>query len=281
MLEDGARRLARDSTTIVSDSMSDMEFVKLHIDEGIAIITLDNPPVNVLGPKVLEELGKAVDQITKDVSARGVVITAAGINAFCAGADVKAFAAMGPEKVPEMIKLGHSTFNKIEHIDRPVIAAINGLALGGGCELTLACDIRVSSDRARFSQPEVTLGLIPGWGGTQRLSRLIGPAKAKEMIYTGQMVSAQEAFRIGLVNKVVPDGEELRASMDILRVIIAKASPLAVKIAKRAINQGMQKSLSEGLEIEIRAIQEIATSEDLKEGIQAFMQKRPAKFEGK
>ena len=281
MQEDEARRLARDSTTIVSDSMSDTEFVKLRIDEGIAIITLDNPPVNVLSPKVLEELGEAVDQIAKDVSAKGVVITAAGTNAFCAGADVKAFAAMGPEKVPEMIKLGHSTFNKIEHIDRPVIAAINGLALGGGCELTLACDIRVSSDRARFSQPEVTLGLIPGWGGTQRLSRLIGPAKAKEMIYTGQMVSAQEAFRIGLVNKVVPDGEELRASMDILRVIIAKASPLAVKIAKRAINQGMQKSLSEGLEIEIRAIQEIATSEDLKEGIQAFMQKRPAKFEGK
>ena len=280
MQGDGARRLARDSTTI-SDSMSDMEFVKLRIDEGIAIITLDNPPVNVLSPKVLEELGEAVDQIAKDVSAKGVVITAAGTNAFCAGADVKAFAAMGPEKVPEMIKLGHSTFNKIEHIDRPVIAAINGLALGGGCELTLACDIRVSSDRARFSQPEVTLGLIPGWGGTQRLSRLVGTAKAKEMIYTGQMVSAQEAFRIGLVNKVVPDGEELRASMDILRVIIAKASPLAVKIAKRAINQGMQKSLSEGLEIEIRAIQEIATSEDLKEGIQAFMQKRPAKFEGK
>ena len=280
MQGDGARRLARDSTTI-SDSMSDMEFVKLRIDEGIAVITLDNPPVNVLSPKVLEELGKAIDQIAKDVSARGVVITATGTNAFCAGADVKAFASMGSEKVPEMIKLGHNIFNKIEHLDSPVIAAINGLALGGGCELTLACDIRVSSDRARFSQPEVTLGLIPGWGGTQRLSRLVGTAKAKEMIYTGQMVSAQEAFRIGLVNKVVPDGEELRASMDILRVIIAKASPLAVKIAKRAINQGMQKSLSEGLEIEIRAIQEIATSEDLKEGIQAFMQKRPAKFEGK
>ena len=281
MQEDGVKRLVKGSTTIVSDSMSDMEFIKLRIDEGIAVITLDNPPVNVLSPKVLEELGKAVDQIAKDVAARGVVITATGTNAFCAGADVKAFVSMGPEKVPEMIKLGHSTFNRIEQLDRPVVAAINGLALGGGCELTLACDIRVSSDRARFSQPEVTLGLIPGWGGTQRLSRLIGPAKAKEMIYTGQMITAQEAFRVGLVNRVVPDGEELRASMDILRVIIAKASPLAVKIAKRTINQGMQKSLSEGLDIEIKAIQEIASSEDLKEGIQAFIQKRPARFEGK
>ena len=281
MQEHGVKRLVKGSTTIVSDSMSDMEFIKLRIDEGIAVITLDNPPVNVLSPKVLEELGKAVDQIAKDVAARGVVITATGTNAFCAGADVKAFVSMGPEKVPEMIKLGHSTFNRIEQLDRPVVAAINGLALGGGCELTLACDIRVSSDRARFSQPEVTLGLIPGWGGTQRLSRLIGPAKAKEMIYTGQMITAQEAFRVGLVNRVVPDGEELRASMDILRVIIAKASPLAVKIAKRTINQGMQKSLSEGLDIEIKAIQEIASSEDLKEGIQAFIQKRPARFEGK
>jgi len=261
--------------------MSDMEFIKFRIEDGIAIITLDNPPVNVLGPKVLEELGKAIDQIAKDASARGVVITATGTNAFCAGADIKSLASMGPEKFPEMIKLGHNTFNKIERIDRPVIAAINGLALGGGCELTLACDMRVSSDRARFSQPEVTLGLIPGWGGTQRLSRLVGPAKAKEMIFTGQMINAQEALRIGLVNKVVPDGEELRTAMDILRVMIAKASPLAVKVAKKTINQGMQKPLSEGLEIEIRAVEEIAPSEDLKEGIQAFIQKRPAKFQGK
>src|SRR3989304_1133247 len=132
MQEDGVRRLARDSTTI-SDSMSDMEFVKLHIDEGIAVITLDNPPVNVLSPRVLEELGEAIGEITKDASARGVVITATGTNAFCAGADVKAFASMGPEKVPEMIKLGHNIINKIEHLDSPVIAAINGLALGGGC----------------------------------------------------------------------------------------------------------------------------------------------------
>ena len=262
--------------------MSSMEFVKIRIEEGIAVITLDIPPVNVLNLKVLEELEKTIDQIAADSSVKGVVITAAGANAFCAGADVKTFASLGPEKVPDMIRLGHRIFNKIENLDRPVVAAINGLALGGGCELALACDIRVSSDRARFSQPEVTLGLIPGWGGTQRLSRLVGPAKAKEMIYTGQMVTAQEANRIGLVNKVVPDGEELRAAMDILRVIIAKASPFAVKIAKRVINQGMQsKSLSEGLEIEIRGVEEIAASEDLKEGIQAFLQKRPAKFQGK
>ena len=261
--------------------MNGMEFIKLRFDNGIAIITLDNPPVNVLGPKVLEELGKAIDQITNEASARGVVITATGANAFCAGADVKSFALMGSEKVPEIIKLGHKIFNRIEELDLPVIAAINGLALGGGCELTLACDMRVSSDRARFSQPEVTLGLIPGWGGTQRLSRLVGPAKAKEMIFTGQMINAQEALRIGLANKVVPDGEELKTATDILRIIIAKASPLAVKVAKKTINQGIQKPLSEGLEIEIKAVEELSSSEDLKEGIQAFIQKRPARFQGK
>jgi enoyl-CoA hydratase/carnithine racemase len=271
----------KDRKRVLRIQVIEMEFVKLRIDEGIAVMTIDNPPVNVLSPKVLEELDQAVDEISSDPTARGVVITAAGTNAFCAGADVKTFASIGPQKVPEMIKLGHIIFNKIEQFDRPVIAAINGLALGGGCELALVCDIRVSSDRARFSQPEVTLGLIPGWGGTQRLSRLIGPAKAKEMIFTGQMVTAQKAFRIGLVNKVVPDGEELRAAMDILRIMIAKASPLAVRTAKRAINQGMQKPLAEALEIEIKAIQEIASSEDLKEGIEAFIQKRPAGFQGK
>ena len=262
--------------------MSATEFVRLRVEEGIAVITLDNPPVNVLSPKVLEELETNVDKVAADSSVKGVVITAAGINAFCAGADVKTFALLGPERVPEMIRLGHKIFSKIENLDRPVIAAINGLALGGGCEMTLVCDIRVSSDRARFSQPEVTLGLIPGWGGTQRLARLVGPAKAKEMIFTGQMVTAQEALRIGLVNKVVPDGEELRAAMDILRVIIAKASPLAVKIAKRVINQGIQsKSLSEAMEMEIKGVEELAASEDLKEGVQAFVQKRPARFQGK
>lgn len=258
------------------------EFVRLRIEEGIAVITLDNPPVNVLSPKVLEDLEANVDKVVADSSVKGVVLTAAGTNAFSAGADVKTFASLGPERVPEMIRLGHKIFGRIENLDRPVIAAINGLALGGGCEMTLACDIRVSSDRARFSQPEVTLGLIPGWGGTQRLARLVGPARAKEMIFTGQMITAQEALRIGLVNKVVPDGEELRAAMDILRIIIAKASPLAVKIAKKVINQGMQsKSLSEAIEMEIKGVEELASSEDLKEGIQAFVQKRPAKFQGR
>ena len=262
--------------------MSVTEFVKLRIEEGIAVITLDNPPVNVLNPRVLDELEANVDKVAVDSSVKGVVLTAAGANAFCAGADVKIFAFLGPEKIPEIIRLGHKIFSKIESLDRPVIAAINGLALGGGCELTLVCDIRVSSDRARFSQPEVTLGLIPAWGGTQRLARLVGPAKAKEMIFTGQMITAQEALRIGLVNKVVPDGEELRAAMDILRVIIAKASPLAVTIAKRVINQGTQsKSLSEAMEIEIKGVEELVASEDLREGVQAFVQKRPARFQGK
>ena len=258
------------------------EFVKTKKDESAFVITLDNPPVNALNLQMLGEISSAVKLGNEDPGARGIVITGAGNNAFCAGADLKMMQSFNPEDATKIVETGHRTFFDIQDSQKPILAAINGLALGGGNELAMACDIRFASDRARFGQPEVTLGLIPAWGGTQRMSRLVGEGKAKELIFSGQIINAQEALRIGLVNKIVPDGEELRAATDYLRMLAAKTSPLAVSNAKRAINEGLQTpSLKEAVGFEVKEMQEIAKSDDLKEGVLAFLEKRPPKFTGK
>jgi enoyl-CoA hydratase len=258
------------------------EFVKTKKDDTAFIVTLDNPPVNALNLKMLDEIAAAVRQGSEDPEVRGIVITGSGNNAFCAGADLKMMQSLNPAQAVSMVSAGHRTFTGIEESPKPVIAAVNGLALGGGNELAMSCDLRFVSDRARFGQPEVALGLIPAWGGTQRLSRMVGKGKSKELIFSGQIINAQEALRIGLVNKIVPDGEELRAATDYIRMLSAKVSPLALTQAKIAINKGLQKaSLEEGLQYEILAIQVLAQSQDLKEGVQAFLEKRPPKFTGK
>ena len=258
------------------------ELVRLKKEENALLVTLDNPPVNALNLQMLDALQDAVRKGSADSDIAGLVITGAGNNAFCAGADLKMMQNFEPKDAIGFVSAGHKAFSAIEDSPKPVIAAINGLALGGGNELAMSCDLRFSSDRARFGQTEVNLGLIPAWGGTQRMSRLIGKAKSKELIFSGQIINAQEAFRIGLVNKVVPDGEEVRAASDYLRMIKAKCSPLAVSQAKKAINMGLQKSsLQEGFEYEIEAIKVLATSEDLKEGVLAFLEKRPPKFTGR
>jgi len=257
------------------------EFVKTRKEESALVISLDNPPVNALNFKVLDELGQALKSGNEDHSIIGIVITGAGSNAFCAGADLKMIQGLKPEDAEKMVSIGHKAFSEVEDSPKPVIAAINGLALGGGNELAMSCDLRFASDRARFGQPEVTLGLIPAWGGTQRMSRLIGKSKAKELIFSGQIIPAQEALRIGLVNKIVPDGEELRAATDYVRMLAAKTSPLAVQQAKLAINRGLQEPLlEEALKYETEAIRIIARSQDLREGMEAFMMKRPPKFTG-
>jgi enoyl-CoA hydratase/carnithine racemase len=258
------------------------EFVKTKKDESVFIVTLDNPPVNALNLKMLDELSAAVKQGNEDPEVRGIVISGSGNNAFCAGADLKMMKSLEPEEAVNIISTGHRTFMAIEESSKPVIAAVNGLALGGGNELAMSCDLRFVSDRARFGQPEVTLGLIPAWGGTQRLTRMVGKGKSKELIFSGQIINAQEALRIGLVNKIVPDGEELRAASDYIRMLSAKVSPLALAQAKIAIDKGSQKaSLEEGLEYEVEAIRVLAQSQDLREGVQAFLEKRPPKFTGK
>ena len=257
------------------------EFLKAKKDESAFIITIDNPPVNVLNLKLLEEIPLALKQANDDPDVRGIVITGAGTNAFCAGADLRMMQSFNPEDAVKIVETGQRTFFSVENSPKPVIAAVNGLALGGGNELAMSCDMRYVSDRARFGQPEVKLGLIPAWGGTQRMSRLVGTGKAKELIFSGQMINAQEALRIGLVNKIVPDGEELRASTDFIRMLAANVSPLALSQAKIAINEGIQKeSLEDAVNYEVKAVKILAASNDLKEGVRAFLEHRPPKFTG-
>jgi enoyl-CoA hydratase len=258
------------------------EFVKVKIDNKTAIVTLDHPPVNALNPAVLKEIKTEFDALSANDEVRAIVLTGAGNHAFCAGADLKEFAGIDPGSAKTIVELGHAAMNAVEDCRKPVIAAVNNLALGGGCELAMAADIRISSDRARYGQPEVWIGLIPAWGGSTRLPKLVGPAKAKELIYTGQMINAQEAQRIGLVNKIVPDGEEVRAAIDIARMIIHKAAPLAVYEAKAAVNKTLRAaSREQALAAEVDAAGRLASTEDLVEGVTAFIEKRSPEFKAK
>jgi enoyl-CoA hydratase len=258
------------------------QLVRVKKEHRVALITLDHPPVNALSPALLKDLRSTLDALESDNDAQVIVLTGSGSYAFSAGADVKELMGLGPQSAEELVRLGHETFGRIATYPKPVIGAINNLTLGGGMELALACDLRISSDRARFGQPEVWLGLIPAWGGSTRLARLVGPAKAKELILTGQMINAQEAYRIGLVNKIVPDGEEARAAIDLARMIITKGAPLAVREAKKVINEGLEKStVAESLQVEAQAILRLAKTEDLAEGITAFVEKRQPQFKGK
>ncbi|MBA7596512.1 Short-chain-enoyl-CoA hydratase [subsurface metagenome] len=256
------------------------EFVNYTVEDKVATIVIDRPPVNALDSKTMEELDEVLDELEKDPNVAAIVITGGGKYAFIAGADVKEMPKLTPELAEEMSAKGQAILTKMEKMGKPVIAAINGLALGGGLELAMATDIRIISDRARVGQPEINLGLFPGWGGTQRLPRIVGLAKAKEMIFTGDMISAQEAMRIGLVNKVVPDGEELKVARDIAKKIISKA-PIAVAKSKNAMEEGIQVSLEEGLKKESKLFGEICGTEDMKEGVAAFIEKRQPKFKGK
>ena len=261
--------------------MADFQHIKTKVEDNVATLTLASPPVNALSPAVLKEIDAALDSF-KAAKVRAVIVTGSGANAFCAGADVKAMRDFenSPEKAVEFLNLGNQIFNKIESFPAPVIAAINNLTLGGGMELILSCDIRISSDRARFGLPEVTLGLLPAWGGTARLPRVVGVGNAKEIIYTGQLINAQNAAKIGLLNKVVPDGDEVRAALDIAKRIASKASPVAVRNAKVAINEGVNQDIDTALAASEKVIGEVMTSADLREGIKAFVEKRPPAFKG-
>lgn len=260
-----------------------MTFQNLLLDKtgAIATITINRPKVlNALDSLTLQELQAAAEELAADASILAVIITGAGEKAFVAGADISALATMKGQEALHFADFGHRVFNLIEAMPKPVIAAVNGFALGGGCELALACDFIYASENAKLGLPEVTLGVIPGFGGTQRLTRRVGPGLARELIFTGNLIPAARAKEIGLVNEVLP-AAELMAKVRAIAQTIATRSPVAVQQAKRAIRLGADVSLEVANELERQTFAALFSSEDVREGTRAFLEKRPAKFTGK
>ncbi|HEY74991.1 MAG TPA: hypothetical protein G4O00_02270 [Thermoflexia bacterium] len=266
--------------------MAEWQYVRTQVEDRIAVLTIDHPPVNSFNKQVVTELDEAIDQLLADDEVKAIVITGGGTNAFVAGADIPEIKELldnpgeGYAAAREFLERGQRVFLKIERATKPVIAAINGFCLGGGLELAMACHMRICSDRARLGQPEINLGLIPGWGGTQRLARLTNKGKAIELILTGDMITAQEAYRIGLVNKVVPAGAVLKEARDLARKIVSK-SKFPIAAALRAITDGLETTIEEGLKIEADQFVGLASTEDIREGVTAFLEKRQPKFQDK
>jgi enoyl-CoA hydratase len=247
-------------------------------DENIGIVTLNRPhALNALNNQLVGELADALEAFDRDESIRCIVITGAGEKAFAAGADIKEMSNKSPI---DMMLGGFGAWRRIKHIHKPLIAAVGGYALGGGCELALHCDMIVASENARFGQPEILLGVMPGAGGTQRLARTLGKFRTMEMVLTGAQISAQEMAAHGLVNRVVPKGEHLAEALKLAKSVAAQA-PIAVRLAKEAVNAAFETSLEEGLEIERKNFFMLFATEDMREGMQAFIEKRPANFKGK
>jgi enoyl-CoA hydratase len=247
---------------------------------AIGFVTINRPEkLNALNHTVMTELFDCFQALQKDASVRVVILTGSGAKAFVAGADIGELAALDGAGGEATSQFGQQVFSLIEDLGKPVIAAINGFALGGGCELAMACTLRLAAETARLGQPEVKLGLIPGYGGSQRLPRLIGKCHALELILTGEPITAPEAYRLGLVNQVVPAAELLPAAEKLAQKIIANA-PLAVKFALEAVHHGMEMPLAEGQSLEAALFGLCCATTDMKEGTRAFLEKRPAKFSG-
>ncbi|MFO0664322.1 MAG: enoyl-CoA hydratase-related protein [Polyangiaceae bacterium] len=247
---------------------------------GICTLTLNRPDkLNALNAELIGALDQALDALAAKKDLRCVILTGAGEKAFAAGADIVAMSTMKPAEAKAFADLGHRVGAKLEGLHAPVIAAVNGFALGGGCELALACDFIYASDRAKFGQPEVNLGVIPGFGGTQRLTRRVGPARARELCYTGDIIAADEALRIGLANKVFPGAELLDKAKEAAQKI-AEKGPLAIAQCKRVIERGADLPLASANELEAQAFSALFGSSDQKEGMAAFVAKRKAEFTG-
>jgi enoyl-CoA hydratase/carnithine racemase len=257
------------------------ENILLEKKNAIAYVTVNRPKVlNALSLATMEELGTAFLDIRTDSSIRVAILTGAGEKAFVAGADIGELAKQEPVSGKEFAHRGQAVLDLIENLGKPVLACVNGFALGGGCELALACTMRLASENAKLGQPEVKLGILPGYGGTQRLPRLVGKGLAMQMILAGEMITAQEAYRIGLVNEVTTAAELIPRAEAIAAKIIANA-PLAVQYAMDAVNKGMEMTLVEGLYLEATLFGVCCATEDKKEGTAAFLEKRPPKFKGK
>ena len=259
---------------------SSVQNIRIEQEGMMAIVTMARPKaMNALNDQTLDELSAAISAFAADPEIRGVIITGEG-KAFVAGADISQMCGYGPEEGRAYAAKAQGVFNRIEGLEKPVIAAVNGYALGGGCELSMSCDIRIASEKAVFGQPEVNLGLIPCFGGTQRLSRLVGTGLAKELIFTARNVKPEEAKAIGLVNKVVPAEDLMYEAKAMLTTILGKA-PIAVRYAKVAITRGVNLDLMNALELENDLSALAFASDDAKEGTTAFLEKRPANFQNR
>src|SRR5437868_3010857 len=248
---------------------------------AIAFVRLNRPKVlNALNQQTWKELRTVFEDARDDPEIRGVILTGAGDKAFIAGADIGELAHVTAVEAKASSAYGQAVLDLIENLGKPVIAAVNGFALGGGCETAMACTIRVASEQAKFGQPEVKLGLIPGGGGTQRMPRLVGKGRALQIILSSEIINAQEAYRIGLVNEVVPAAEVINRAQAILKQIFSNA-PIAVKYSLEAVNKGLETSVAEGLSLEASLFGLCAGTEDKKEGTQAFLQKRAPQFQGR
>lgn len=253
-------------------------FVHVEKTNGIAIVTIDNPPLNVLSGIVASELREVFTGIESDPEVVVAVLTGAGNKAFVAGGDIKEFPGwIGRNDVKEIAMELHRALNHIDFLSKPTIAVLSGMALGGGCELALACDLRIAESHVEIGLPEIKLGIFPGAGGTQRLPRLIGEAKAKEMMFTGNPISAEEAMRIGLINQVVPSGEGLDVALKLARKI-AGYSLQSLSRIKQAVDKGRECPLEKALELEATLFGEVFLTDDVKEGVQAFLGKRVPQF---
>lgn len=257
-----------------------MSLVKVEKRERIAIVTIDNPPMNALSAAVKEELRITFAELHANADVLAIILTGAGQKAFVAGADIKELPKRigNPNLLPQF-RENHNFFNSVDYSPKLTIAVLNGYTLGGGCELALTCDLRIAEQHALIGVPEVKLGLLPGAGGTQRLPRLIGEAKAKELLFTGEHISADEAMRIGLVNRVVATGEGLSAGLTLARKI-CQNSPSALQHIKKAVDEGMELPFQQALELEAELFQGLFLKEDVKEGVQAFLEKRSPQFHG-
>jgi len=262
-------------------TVSALENVLYEKKESIAYVTVNRPKVlNALSRKTFVELRAAFEDARDDSAVQGVIVTGAGDKAFIAGADISEFTQMTPVQAEEYTRNGQAVVDLIENLGKPAVAAVNGFALGGGCETAMACTIRLATENAKFGLPEVRLGLIPGCGGTQRLPRLVGKGRALQLILSGRMISAQEAYRIGLINEIVPEADLISRAEAILAEISSNA-PLSIKFALEAVNKGLETSLAEGLVMEASFFAICASTEDQKEGASAFLEKRKPQFKGR
>ena len=250
-------------------------------NEGIATITLNRPEaLNAFSKEVVTEVLHVVEDARTDENIRVVILTGSGEKAFSAGADIKAMIGMNALKARELSLMGEKLCVAFENLEKPVIAALNGYALGGGLEVAMSCDIRIATETAKMGQTEVNIGLIPGWGGTQRLTRLVGPAKAKELVFSGRIIDAKSAEQLGIVNMVVP-ADKFKETIRQFALDLAAKAPVAVKVAKALINKGADMSLDSALELEREGFGVVASTEDLQEGVRAFTEKRKPAFKGK